>query len=154
MHSPISRSQSSNMLSWQSQLVHVVAIANSRPLPWTKGIVSCRSQRQKAALQQQQTKYHELVAENRRLQEQHDAMQKENFEVTEYLRREILAKDEKAAAQEVKIEQVRHRKGGLTQCKRCYTAKLSRCGINPVWLGSRAREHKPCAGVRVLARLQ
>lgn len=42
-------------------------------------------------------------------------MQKENFEVTEYLRREILAKDEKAAAQEVKIEQVRHWKGATQQ---------------------------------------
>lgn len=85
------------------------------PYPDLKGVISCRSQRQKAALQQQQTKYHELVAENRRLQEQHDAMQKENFEVTEYLRREILAKDEKAAAQEAKIEQVRHWKGATQQ---------------------------------------
>ena len=42
-------------------------------------------------------------------------MQKENFEVTEYLRREILAKDQKAAAQEGKIEQGRHWKGATQQ---------------------------------------
>ena len=113
---------------------------HGRPPPCTKGVITRRSQRQKAALQQQQTKYHELVAENRRLQEQHDAMQKENFEVTEYLRREILAKDEKAAAQEVKIEQVRDWKL-MMQEVRCSSIEQVRHKLTqPGW----ASEHGLC----------
>ena len=66
----------------------------------------CSAQRQKIALAEQQVQYSELVQQNRQLQEQHDNNLRDNFEVTEFLRREIVSKDEKIASLQNKMEEV------------------------------------------------
>lgn len=50
--------------------------------------------------------YQELVQQNRQLQEQHDNNLRDNFEVTEFLRREIMSKDERIASLQGKMEEV------------------------------------------------
>lgn len=66
----------------------------------------CSSQRQKIALAEQQVRYQELVEDNRQLQDQYDISLRDNFEVTEFLRREIVAKDEKVASLLGKMDEV------------------------------------------------
>ena len=66
----------------------------------------CSAQRQKAALAEQQVQYQELLQENRQLQEQLDNSLKDNFEVTEFLRREIISKDDKISSLQAKMEEV------------------------------------------------
>lgn len=66
----------------------------------------CSAQRQKTALAEQQVQYQDLVQQNRQLQDQHDNSLRDNFEVTEFLRREIISKDEKIASLQSKMEEV------------------------------------------------
>lgn len=70
----------------------------------------CSAQRQKNALAEQQVRFHELLEENRQLQDQHDISLRDNFEVTEFLRREIVTKDEKISSLQGKMDEV----GSLT----------------------------------------
>lgn len=74
----------------------------------------CSAQRQKAALADQQVQYQELVTANRLLQEQHEVSLRDNFEVTEFLRREILTKDGKITLLQSKMEEVTWPLGQLT----------------------------------------
>ena len=55
--------------------------------------------------------YQELLEANKQLQESHDNNLRDNFEVTEFLRREITLKDEKIASLQSKMEEV-----GFTIC--------------------------------------
>ena len=50
--------------------------------------------------------YQELLEDNKQLQEQHDNSLKDNFDVTEFLRREIASKDERVASLQTKMEEV------------------------------------------------
>ena len=47
-----------------------------------------------------------MIAANRQLQEQHEVSLRDNFEVTEFLRREILTKDGKITLLQSKMEEV------------------------------------------------
>lgn len=67
---------------------------------------SCSAQRQKIALAEQQVQYQELLEANKQLQEAHESNLRDNFEVTEFLRREITLKDEKIASLQSKMEEV------------------------------------------------
>ena len=66
----------------------------------------CRSQRRKAAAEHERSRFAALREENAALRKEADASAREGFEVAEYLRREILAKDERIAQLEMHIEQV------------------------------------------------
>ena len=50
--------------------------------------------------------YQELLQANKQLQESHDNNLRDNFEVTEFLRREITLKDEKIASLQGQMEDV------------------------------------------------
>ena len=52
-----------------------------------------------------QDKYLELLAVNRELVEERESSQQESYEVTEYLRKEILAKKEKILALEAQLDE-------------------------------------------------
>ena len=69
-------------------------------------MVWCSAQRQKVALAEQQVQYQDLLAANRKLQEQNDINLRDNFEVTEFLRREILTKNGKITLLESKMDEV------------------------------------------------
>ena len=60
------------------------------------------------ALAEQQVRYQELLEENRQLQDQHEVSLRDNFEVTEFLRHEILAKDEEISSLHAKMDEVSH----------------------------------------------
>jgi hypothetical protein len=65
----------------------------------------CRNQRKKKALQDTKVKCEQLLSENRLLLEEREANQQETYEVTEFLRKEILRKNEKIASLEAILEQ-------------------------------------------------
>ena len=71
-------------------------------------IALCSVQRQEVALAEQQVRYQELLEENRQLQDQHEVSLRDNFEVTEFLRHEILAKDEEISSLHAKMDEVSH----------------------------------------------
>ena len=59
--------------------------------------------------------YQELLQDNTQLQQQHDNSLKDNFEVTEFLRREIISKDDKISSLQAKMEEVVSRSGLAVQ---------------------------------------
>lgn len=68
------------------------------------------------------------MEENRQLQDQHDISLRDNFEVTEFLRREIVTKDEKISLLQGKVDEV----GPLTFCfcfgrQQCAMCPLMQC---------------------------
>lgn len=71
----------------------------------TAYIILAENQRKKKALQETKTKCEELLAENRLLLEEREANHQETYEVTEFLRKEILRKNEKIASLEALLEQ-------------------------------------------------
>mmetsp|Transcript_12897 Transcript_12897/g.15564 ORF Transcript_12897/g.15564 Transcript_12897/m.15564 type:complete len:487 (-) Transcript_12897:254-1714(-) len=71
----------------------------------TAYIILAENQRKKKALQETKGKCEQLVAENRLLLEEREANQQETYEVTEFLRKEILRKNEKIASLEALLEQ-------------------------------------------------
>ncbi|DBB12993.1 hypothetical protein WJX82_004975 [Trebouxia sp. C0006] len=79
----------------------------SAGLSTTQFVMLADAQRQKNALAEQQVRFHELLEENRQLQDQHDISLRDNFEVTEFLRREIVTKDEKISLLQGKMDEVK-----------------------------------------------
>ncbi|KAL3138080.1 hypothetical protein ABBQ38_005310 [Trebouxia sp. C0009 RCD-2024] len=75
-------------------------------LSTTQFVMLADAQRQKIALAEQQVQYQELLEANKQLQEAHESNLRDNFEVTEFLRREITLKDEKIASLQSKMEEV------------------------------------------------
>ncbi len=57
---------------------------------------------------ERRSQYDVLLAETNRLRAEAEASQRESFEVTEYLRGEILAKDERIAELQVQLNEVSH----------------------------------------------
>lgn len=68
---------------------------------------TCRNQRKKKALADTKTQYNKVTDENRTLLKQLDDTQRENYEVTEYLREELLSKTGRIAQLEAEVAQVR-----------------------------------------------
>ncbi len=64
---------------------------------------------------EQQVQYQDLLEDNRQLQDQYDISLRDNFEVTEFLRHEILTKDGKIASLKSKMEEV-----GLALAQACH----------------------------------
>lgn len=65
-----------------------------------------RNQRKKQALAETKANFSKLVEENRRLLKEREANQKESYEVTEYLRKELLIKTERLLGIDEKIKEV------------------------------------------------
>ena len=79
-----------------------IAAANAGSAFWLR-----RNQRKKKALADTKGQYGRVADENRTLLEQLEATQKENYAVTEHLRKELLAKTQHIAELQAKNEQVR-----------------------------------------------
>jgi len=71
----------------------------------TAYIILAENQRKKKALQETKVKCEQLLGENRLLLEEREANQQETYEVTEFLRKEILRKNEKIGSLEQILEQ-------------------------------------------------
>eukprot|EP00976_Prorocentrum_cordatum_P089659 1187811-Prorocentrum_minimum.AAC.1 len=71
----------------------------------TAYIILAENQRKKKALQETKVKCEQLLGENRLLLEEREANQQETYEVTEFLRKEILRKNEKISSLEQILEQ-------------------------------------------------
>lgn len=66
-----------------------------------------RNQRKKKALFETKARYNSLVEENKQLLAERENAANESYEVTEYLRREILSKNERIGELEAQLQQVR-----------------------------------------------
>lgn len=68
-------------------------------------MILAENQRKKKALAETKARYEALLGENRTLLEEREASQKESYEVTEFLRKEIVSKNAAVAALEGKLEE-------------------------------------------------
>ena len=67
---------------------------------------TCRNQRKKKALYETKARYNALVDENKQLLREREGAAAESYEVTEYLRREILNKNDRITELESQLLQV------------------------------------------------
>ena len=80
-----------------------------------------RNQRKKKALADTKNQYGRVAEENKALLEQLEFTQRENYEVTEHLREELLLKSHRIAELEAKILQVRMHVYLCTHARRTHT---------------------------------
>ena len=74
----------------------------------TQYVILAENQRKKKALSETKARYVALLSENRSLLEEKEAMERETYEVTEYLRKEIVSKSEAVARLCGELEEARH----------------------------------------------
>lgn len=77
-----------------------MAAASKEDLSSTQYVILSENQRKKKALFETKQKYNALLSENKLLLEEREANQLETYEVTEFLRKEILRKNERILALE------------------------------------------------------
>lgn len=70
----------------------------------------CRNQRKKKALADTKNQYGKVADENKVLVKTLEETQRDNYEVTEHLRKELLSKTEKIAEQQATLAKVRTRR--------------------------------------------
>lgn len=73
-----------------------------------------RKQRLEKVVEERRKQYEALLVENGRLREEAEAARHESFDVTEYLRGEILAKDERIADLQTQLDEVNALPGTVT----------------------------------------
>ncbi|GMH39630.1 hypothetical protein BSKO_07528 [Bryopsis sp. KO-2023] len=70
-------------------------------------VILAENERKKRALAETKAKYSQLLEENKRLLQDRENTERENYEVTEYLRKELLAKTERLVGVDNQIQEIR-----------------------------------------------